>query len=36
MSFKHGNFLCQPKTLANFSGVITREENPLMVRHIPM
>lgn len=36
MSFKHGNFLCLPKTFAKFSVVITREENPLMVRHIPM
>ena len=36
MSFKYGNFLCLPKTFAKFSVVITREENPLMVRHIPM
>lgn len=36
MSFKHGNFLCLPKTFAKFSVVLTREENPLMVRHIPM
>lgn len=36
MSFKHGNFLCLRKTFAKFSVVITREENPLMVRHIPI